>query len=232
MLFRSSGTANLSTTTFPALSGAETVALTGSAVADAVTLSGIQANTFTKIDLAGGSDSLILTATSTGLNALSDANLVNVETISAAGAAAAVTINLASQTEAFTITGSSSADSIAGGAGADTITGGAGADSMAGGGGADAFNFATIAEFGDTFADFTSGVDHLVFDHATIASLDTTLRFDLGTAPTQAGASFYFDAATHQLFYDEDGTGAAHAGILVATIQAGGTIASGDITII
>lgn len=227
-----SGTTNLSTTTFPALSGAETVALTGSAVADAVTLSGIQANTFTKIDLAGGSDSLILTATSTGLNALSDANLVNVETISAAGAAAAVTINLASQTEAFTITGSSSADSIAGGAGADTITGGAGADSMAGGAGADAFNFATIAEFGDTFADFTSGVDHLVFDHATIASLDTTLRFDLGTAPTKAGASFYFDAATHQLFYDEDGTGAAHAGILVATIQAGGTIAPGDITII
>ena len=238
---RVSGNVNFVSSSLPVVSGAESLALIGSAAGSTVTLTGTQADGFASIDLGGGSDSLILTSTSIGLNALSDANLANVEAISAHGAAAAVIINLASQTEAFDITGSahadiitggSGADTINGGAGADTITGGAGAESMTGGAGADTFNFAAIAEFADTFTDFTSGVDHFVFDHAAIASLDMTLRFDLGAAPTQVGPSFYFDAVTHQLFYDEDGTDAAHAGVLVATIQAGGTITASDITII
>ena len=55
-------------------------------------------------------------------------------------AAAAVTINLASQTKAFTITGSTNGDAITGGGGADTISGGAGADTITGGAGADSLS--------------------------------------------------------------------------------------------
>ena len=51
-------------------------------------------------------------------------SIQGVEAISAAGAAAGVTITLSGQTEAFAITGSDQADIITGGSAADTIVGG------------------------------------------------------------------------------------------------------------
>ena len=116
-----SGAQNLSAATFPTVSNTESVILQGSAAADTVTLSGAEANVFTKIDLGGSADTLVLTSTSTGLNSLSNGNLVNVETISAAGAAAGVSINLANQSEGFTIIGSAHADTFTGGSAADTF---------------------------------------------------------------------------------------------------------------
>ena len=108
------------------------------AASDLIKLTGAQLNLFTSIAFTGGgSDTINLTSTSTGLNALSDSNLTGVETISASTAAAAVTINLANQTEGFTVNASDKADTITGGAGNDTITGGAGDDTITGGAGSD-----------------------------------------------------------------------------------------------
>ena len=77
---------------------------------------------------AGTGDTINLTSTSTDLNTLGATNnsIQGVEAISAAGAAAGVTITLSGQTEAFTITGSDQADTITGGSAADTIVGGRG----------------------------------------------------------------------------------------------------------
>jgi len=87
-----------------------------------------------------GTDTVQLTATSTDLNSASDAQITNVEAISAATAAAGVTVDLHSQTEGFTISGSASADTIRGGTGADTISAGNGDDTIIGFSGTDAVN--------------------------------------------------------------------------------------------
>ena len=87
----------------------------------------------------GTGDTINLTSTSADLNTLgaTDASIQGVEAISAAGAAAGVTITLTGQTEAFTITGSAQADTITGGTAADTIVAGAGDDTIDGGAGND-----------------------------------------------------------------------------------------------
>ncbi|RDJ15029.1 hemolysin-type calcium-binding protein [Rhizobium phaseoli] len=113
--------------------------LNGSSGSETVTLTGTEMNGFTSVNLGSGSDSVNLTSTSTGLNGRNDNQLSGVEAISAAAALAGVVINLSSQSEGFTITGSSSADTITGGSSADIITGGSGVDTLAGGGGDDTF---------------------------------------------------------------------------------------------
>ena len=58
------------------------------------------------VDGGGGTDTIVLADTSVDLNAASDAQIVNVENITAAGAASGVTIDLSAQSDGFTITGS------------------------------------------------------------------------------------------------------------------------------
>ena len=135
---------NISALGTPTVSNVETGNLTGTTGTDTVTLTGAQLDAILigagTINLgAGTGDTINLTSTSTDLNTLgaTNASIQGVEAISAAGAAAGVTITLSGQTEAFTITGSSQADTITGGIGADTIVGGAGADTMNGGAGND-----------------------------------------------------------------------------------------------
>jgi Ca2+-binding RTX toxin-like protein len=84
------------------------------------------------VDGGAGTDTVVLTATSTDLNAAANAQIVNVEAVSAASAAAAVAIDLHLQSEGFTITGSGFSDLIRGGAGKDSISAGAGDDSVDG----------------------------------------------------------------------------------------------------
>ena len=100
--------------------------LNGSTGNDTVTLSGTQFNGFNSVDLGGGAtDTLNITATSTGLNGLNDASFVGVEIISAAGAAAGVTIDLSSQSENLTVTGGGNGDStLITGTGDDTLNSG------------------------------------------------------------------------------------------------------------
>ncbi len=102
-----------------------------------MTLSGAQLDAILigtgTINLGSGTgDTINLTSTSADLNTLGANNnsIQGVEAISAAGAAAGVTITLSGQTEAFTITGSNQADTITGGTGADTINAGSGDDTI------------------------------------------------------------------------------------------------------
>jgi Ca2+-binding RTX toxin-like protein len=122
--------------------------LNGSSGSDTVTLTGTEMNGFTTVNLGNGSDTINLTSTSTGLNGRNDSQLSGVEAISAAGALAGVVINLSSQAEGFTITGSSGADTITGGSGNDSISGGAGNDVLSGGDGNDFIDGAAGAYFG------------------------------------------------------------------------------------
>ena len=87
-----------------------------------------------------GTDTIVLTATSTSLNSATNAQITYIEAISAAAALSAVTLNLGNQGEGFGITGSASNDTITGGSGADTINAGAGDDRINGFVGADMVN--------------------------------------------------------------------------------------------
>lgn len=122
-----------------------------------------------------GTDAILLLATSTGLNGASNTQISNVEVVSAADAASAVTIDLNRQNDGFTIagsawsdvlTGSSGNDVISGGAGNDTIKGGAGVDAIYGGDGADVFVFSGLTESGvsdgtrDVIMDFASASEN------------------------------------------------------------------------
>ncbi|MBB4192043.1 Ca2+-binding RTX toxin-like protein [Rhizobium aethiopicum] len=122
--------------------------LNGSSGSDTVTLTGTEMNGFTTVNLGSGSDTVNLTSTSTGLNGRNDSQLSGAEAISAAAALAGVVINLSSQTEGFSITGSSGADTITGGTGNDSISGGAGNDVLSGGAGNDFIDGAAGAFFG------------------------------------------------------------------------------------
>jgi Ca2+-binding RTX toxin-like protein len=126
-----SGVMNIAAMT-TTISNLENGYLVGSAGADTLTITGtlldyIISGTGT-IDFSGGSDTLNITGTSADLNTLgaTNASITNLEAISAATAAAGVTISLYNQTEAFAITGSGSNDTIEGGAAADTLNGGGG----------------------------------------------------------------------------------------------------------
>ena len=96
--------------------------ITGSSAADIID-AGLGADTivgFTTgddVEGGGGTDTLTLAATSAGLNAAPDGELTGVEIVSAALAAAGVTIDLGKQSDGFTITGSAQGDTITGSTG-------------------------------------------------------------------------------------------------------------------
>jgi VCBS repeat-containing protein len=181
-----SGSVNISGANDPSLSSVENVSLTGSSGADSITLTGGQLNNFTAINLGGGTDTINLTSTSSGLNGLSNSALQGVEVISAAGASSGVNINLSAQSEGFTIVGGSGSDTLTGGSGNDTITGGAGNDTLTGGGGADRFvyNAASESPNSDTITDFVHGTDKIDLTGlaATVAGSGGALHFTGGAA--------------------------------------------------
>src|SRR5205823_8996376 len=79
------------------------------------------------VDGGAGTDTISLTATSATLNSATNAQIVNVEAVSAATAGAGVTIWDAHQTEGLTVADSGFGDTITGGSGNDTIMGFVGA---------------------------------------------------------------------------------------------------------
>jgi Ca2+-binding RTX toxin-like protein len=154
------------------------------------------------VDGGAGTDTIVLTATSTDLNAATNARITNVEAVSAAGATAGVTIDLHNQNDGFTITGSASADTLTGSlgndtlngrAGSDTLMGEAGNDTLTGGNGNDTFVFR--AGFGnDTITDFQVGTaaNHDTLD---LRGLGFTSVADL-LSHTDAGANALIHAGT------------------------------------
>jgi len=148
------------------------VALVGTATADVLSTAGVDfvlgLGGNDRINLAAGSKEGLVVDGGTGTDLLSvgpgvaaygpatDAQLVRVETVSAASTTAGVALDLGRQTEGLTITGGSGADTITGGLGADRVDGGAGndlfhaiagdgADAWAGAAGSDTISFDGIA---------------------------------------------------------------------------------------
>ena len=115
---------NISQLALATMSNIDTGNLIGTSGTDSITLTGAQLDAILTgsgtINLGSGTgDTINLTSTSSDLNTLgaTNASIQGVEAISAATAAAGVTITLSGQTEAFSITGSANADTITGGRG-------------------------------------------------------------------------------------------------------------------
>ncbi len=149
----------------------------------------------------------------------SDAQIVNIENVTLT--AAGTTLNLANQTEGFTITGSSGADTITGGSGADTITGGVGADTMTGGAGADIFivntgqstvtlggsgNAGTIAGY-DIITDFATGSDTLNLQGTAAVAANTAATNGADSTLTIGGQTVKSHAITNGIVtFDDNNT--------------------------
>jgi Ca2+-binding RTX toxin-like protein len=115
------------------------------------------------------------------------------------------------------LTGSNFADILKGDGNANGIWGGAGDDTLTGGGGQDVFAFAAAgaANGVDEITDFVSGVDTLVFANADYGfSSGHSLQLNeltLGTAAVGTHAQFVYDATSHGLYWDGDGSDATAA---------------------
>ena len=173
---------NISQLGLPTVSNIDTGNLIGTAGTDSITLTGAQLDAILTgsgtINLGSGTgDTINLTSTSSDLNTLgaTNASIQGVEAISAAAAAAGVTITLSGQTEAFSITGSAYADTITGGTAADTIAAGGGNDTIAAGAGNDTINLAN--------GDFASGelIDGGANSDTIVLTNGTTVDFSVGT---------------------------------------------------
>ena len=119
------------------------------------------------------------------------------------------------------IVGSGGNDSIKGSAGTNILEGYYGADTLTGAGGNDEFKYYWRPEAGqtDTITDFRASggnKDSMQF-WVSNWGVSNVLTLVNGTAATQALSTFIFNAATHVLSWDEDGTGAI-AAIDVATL--------------
>src|SRR5262249_11262978 len=102
------------------------------------------------------------------LNAATNAQITNIEAISAVNAIAGVTINLSNQTEAFTITGSNFADTLIGGSGNDTFIGFVGADYIDGGAGNDTLSLSA------TSADLNAAINTQLLNVESVTAANAT----------------------------------------------------------
>ena len=154
------GSMNISTGGVTTLSDTENGHLLGTANNDTIILSGEQLDAIliggsSSINLGDGTDTIQLTTASIDLTTLggNDTRIQGVETITAAGAAGSVKINVRSQTEDFTLIGGNAGDQLIGGLGDDTLTGN---------GGNDQFRLRS-GPGTDTITDYTDGQDDLYF---------------------------------------------------------------------
>ncbi len=139
------------------------------------------------------------------------------------------------------ITGNAAAQNISARAGADTLWGAGGIDTLWGGSGADTFIFREMGTANaDVMGDWTSGQDTLLLDGAVMTALGAGGDFTAGDARFWASSTglahdandrVIYNSTTRQIFYDADGNGSG-AAQLIATVQAGGTIAATDISVI
>ena len=126
-------------------------------------------------------------------------------------------------------------DTITGGTGKDTISGGAGQDVLTGGAGADKFVYGAPGEGGDTITDFSHAqgdtilISHKGFGGGLPASGALSANeFVAGTAATAALGQFLWDASSHLLAWDSDGTG-PNAPVTIATLTGVSTLTASDI---
>jgi Ca2+-binding RTX toxin-like protein len=133
-------------------------------------------------------------------------------------------------------------DVLSGNGGNDVFYGGLGADTVSGGSGAEDFFFlrydGSFNEGGDVFTDFATGVDRITVSrfwfgfgniNGPAAALTSThANFVTNGAATDTRPTFLWNTTSRELWFDADGAGGT-ASILLATLQAGGTISLSDI---
>ncbi len=134
---------------------------------------------------------------------------------------------------ANTLIGNCGSNVLSGMDGDDAIYGDDGADTLIGGAGADAFWFDTPDDGTyDLIVDFVGGVDTIHLDMAVFTGLaaDGALdpdAFVLGTDALDADDRILYDSGTGEIWYDEDGDGAA-AAVLFAQVTAGTVLTASD----
>ena len=117
------------------------------------------------------------------------------------------------------LTGNGAANRLAGGAGNDRLIGGAGADTFVFDTALSAtLNVDDILDF--SVADDTIRLDRSVFGGISAEGALSASAFQLGSAAQDADDRILYDAASGNIFYDADGTGAA-AAILFAHVTPG-----------
>ncbi|MGD9830180.1 MAG: hypothetical protein AB7E70_19085 [Hyphomicrobiaceae bacterium] len=130
-------------------------------------------------------------------------------------------------------------DMLLGGDGDDKLIGGDGNDTLTGGDGADRFYFVGTESGADVILDFISGVDEVYLREGGFGSYsvgDTAALF-AGTGSSDAifgaftGEGFAFDTTSGALYFDQDGSGGAHAARLVATLQGVTSLTADDLVI-
>ncbi len=127
--------------------------------------------------------------------------------------------------------GRDGADTLRGGDGNDFLDGGLRKDVLAGGDGEDTFYFASTVEAGDTITDFAAG-DHIALSAAGfgLESVED-FAFIVGMPATEAIPTALYDAATGNLLWDADGSGAGQA-VLLATLTGAPDLTHDDFLVI
>lgn len=137
------------------------------------------------------------------------------------------------------IVGGIGRDTVDGGTGNDRINGGNGADNMTGGSGRDRFVFDVLplrTADADRVTDFDTRFDRIDLDNRAFDALGrngalNADAFVLAAAAQDAEDRIIFNGQTRQLWYDEDGTGAADA-VLIATFSGRSAIALDDLFVV
>jgi len=160
--------------------------------------------------------------------------------------------------DANALDGAGGNDTIHGAGGNDTLWGFSGTDTLIGSLGNDVlygdvgdpelepevdhfvFNVLAGAADADLVMDFVSGVDRIHLEAGAMPNLGLSGSFSAGDARFFAGAGataghdaddrVIFNTSTGALYHDADGNGAG-AALLIATLQAGATLAATDITV-
>lgn len=134
--------------------------------------------------------------------------------------------------------GGSRADFVDGSGGQDILVGGLGGDTLDGGAGADRFVFKTklSAQNADLIFGFTPGEDKIVLDQDIFTQIGpkgalAAGRFVAGTEAGDANDRIIYDAASHQIWYDADGSGRGTKKLIV-TLDGPISLTAADIQII
>jgi Ca2+-binding RTX toxin-like protein len=129
-------------------------------------------------------------------------------------------------------------DTFIGDGAANILAGGRGNDTLTGAGGADVFRFDTALDGVinvDAITDFNAVDDTIQLDDAVFAALGlgtlSASAFATGTSATTAAQRIIYNAATGNLFYDPDGSGAA-AQTLFATVQNNTILSNADFIVV
>jgi Ca2+-binding RTX toxin-like protein len=136
------------------------------------------------------------------------------------------------------LNGGNGIDRLNGGAGNDLLVGNSGSDTLTGGTGADHFRFNAPADGMDHIVDFSTIEGDIVeilggtFGGLPAGALAANLFVsNAGGNFTDGTQRFAFDTATHTLYFDSDGSGAA-AKIALAHLENGVNLSNTDIRIV